>query len=321
MTCEQTRFRLDYDPRLVEEAVHLRIRGDRNERGFHGGRERIYLLPDAEEREREFQRFHASWFVRLDLGRTIREAWDELPILAGRRCCVFAARSASEEGADLHQWRATRSDESEGGGTVVIRMTATRFLAPLSLQLWLRRELMHVADMCDPAYGYSPVWPASQRDPAALNIQRERYRVLWDTWIDGRLFRRGALPREIRELRLAEFTAAFPVSGPDAARRFEEIFDAEAQTHAALLEMALNPGAQAGGETAGPARSLPCPLCRFPTFELEPGGIAIGADVMSLIRADFPAWQPEHGLCRQCVDLYHAREMSRSEAELLPGIR
>jgi len=179
---------------------------------------------------------------------------------------------------------------------------------------------MHVADMLDPAFAYSPVWPARQPDPAAINMQRERYRVLWDTWIDGRLARRGALPPGSRERRLAEFTAAFPVCA-DAARRFEEIFDAETQTHAALLEMALNPGAQAAGETAGPARSVPCPLCRFPTFELDPGGVEMAADVISMVRADFPAWQPEHGLCRQCADLYQAREMSSAEAALLPGIR
>jgi hypothetical protein len=315
--------RLEYDPRLVEEAVQLRIRGHRDERRFHTTRERIYLVTEGEEREHEFERFRASWFVRLDLGQPITEALAELPILAerARGCCVFAARSTCEEGADLHQWRAARSGESEAGGTVIVRMSATRLLELSDSQLWLRRELMHVADMLDPAYGYSPEWPAGQPDPAAINLHRERYRILWDTWIDGRLSRQGKLPQGVREQRLAEFVAAFAVSGSDAARRFDAIFDAETQTHAALLEMALHPGPAAGGEAPGPGRSAPCPLCRFPTFDLQPGGVEIGLDVTNLIRADFPAWQPEHGLCRQCADLYQTREMSRAEAALLPGIR
>lgn len=323
MTGEGPRIPIEYDPLLVEEAVQLRVRGDRSERAFHDARERIYLLMDAERREQEFQRFYAAWFVRLELGRALSEAVGELPILASsaKRCCVFPARSASEEGADLHRWRAARSGDPEAGGTVVIRMRAARLLAQADSPLWLRRELMHVADMLDAAYGYSPVWPAGQPDPAAANMQRERYRILWDTWIDGRLFRRGALPEGIREQRLAEFSGTFPASGPEVVRRFDAIFDAEGQTHAALMGMALNPETPLGGQAAGPARSLPCPLCRFPTFELQPGGVEIGAEVVALIRADFPAWQPEHGLCRQCTDLYQAREMSRAEAALLPGIR
>ncbi|MBI3694362.1 MAG: hypothetical protein HY238_05935, partial [Acidobacteria bacterium] len=261
---------LEFDPQLVEETVLLRIREDRQESEFYRSRDRLYLLPDGEEREKSFQELHAAWFVRLQLGSPITDALEEQPLLTGRarRCCVFPARSGQEEGADLHQWRAAKPRESAAGGSILIRVKVTRLLDTLRLQPWLRHELMHVADMLDPVFAYAPEWPAGTSDPAAKNILRERYRVLWDVWIDGRLERRGWLPEGDRARRFEEFVAAFPNFGPEAAERFAAIFDAETQTHAGLLRVALRAGGP-GGPAPGP---LPCPLCRFPTYELQAEG-------------------------------------------------
>jgi hypothetical protein len=43
--------------------------------------------------------------------------------------------------------------------------------------------------MLDPAFNYSPEIRLPDRSPAEENIVRERYRILWDTTIDGRLAR------------------------------------------------------------------------------------------------------------------------------------
>jgi hypothetical protein len=295
----------EFEPRLIEEAVFLRLRGDPREGEFYQSRDRLYLLPEGEEKEKKFQELHAAWFVRLQLGSTLAEALAEQPLLGegAQRCCVLPARSGQDEGADLHRWRAAEPAD----GVIVIRMTVPRLLDAQRLRPWLRHELMHVADMLDPAFAYSPEWPEGTPDPAAKNLLRERYRVLWDVWIDGRLQRRGWLPEGERARRLEEFAAAFPHLGPE---RFAEIFDAETQTHAGLLGMALQAGGS-GGPAPGPR---PCPLCCFPTYELQAGQ----TDLAALIETDFPQWLPAHGLCRQCADLYRAREMSRAAAAMLP---
>jgi hypothetical protein len=296
---------IEFEPRLIEEAVFLHLRGRHQEGEFYRSRDRLYLLPEGEEREKKFQQLHAEWFGRLQLGRPLQEALAEQPLLGerARRCCVLTARSGQDEGADWRQWRAAGPAE----GVILIRLKVTRLLDAQGLQPWLRHELMHVADMLDPAFGYSPEWPEDMPDPAAKNLLRKRYRVLWDAWIDGRLERRGWLPEGGRARRLEEFVAAFPHLGPE---RFAALFDAATQTHAGLLEMAINAGGS-GGPAPGPR---PCPLCRFPTYELQTGE----TELASLIGGDFPRWRPEHGLCRQCADLYRAREMSRSAAAMLP---
>jgi hypothetical protein len=296
---------LEFAPQLVEGAVLLRVREDPLERNFYRSRDRLYLLPDGEQKEESFQKLYAAWFVRFGLERPIREALQEQPLLQERtrRCCVLAAGSGREEGADL------------AGSTILIRVAAARLLDAARFQPWLRHELMHVADMLDPAFAYSPEWPAGAADPAAKNLWRERYRVLWDVWIDGRLERRGWLPEGGRRRRFEEFAAAFPSLGLETEQHFAALFDAKTQTHASLLEMA-RPAAGAAGAAPGP---FPCPLCRFPTYKLQAGGPEL-AEIVPLIQADFPGWLPAHGLCRQCADLYEAREMSRAAAALLPGI-
>ena len=316
------RFLVEYDPRLVEDAVLLRTRGDREEYEFRRDRDRIYLLPEDEGREQRFQQFHAAWFVRLHLGGGISSALEEQPILLqqARRCCVFPARSRSEEGADLHRWRAAKPGESGPETTILIRVTPTRLLEPSSLLSWLRHELLHVADMLEPTFGYEPRWPANDAGPVAINLLRERYRVLWDTWIDGRLSRRGWLPVGGREKRLEEFLAIFSALGPEAQQKFDEIFQSDFQTHALLTALALHPGVPTDPARPSGRRPQPCPLCRFPTYQILDGATEVPAETLLQVKADFPDWQPGAGLCRQCADLYQAREISRAAEALLPRI-
>ena len=51
------------------------------------------------------------------------------------------------------------------------------------------------------------------------------------------------------------------------------------------------------------------------------GARALPADVVAHVTAQFPAWAPAHGLCRQCADLYRARSLSVAAAAALPGAR
>ncbi len=64
--------RVEFHPRLVEEAVFAALRGRPESRTFHRERDPIYREADPEERERRFAALHAAWFERLDLAAAAR---------------------------------------------------------------------------------------------------------------------------------------------------------------------------------------------------------------------------------------------------------
>jgi hypothetical protein len=181
----------------------------------------------------------------------------------------------------------------------------------------LRAELLHVADMVDPAYGYEPALPEVDGGPTYARLLQDSYRALWDVTVAGRLTRRGiGAPALVAQARAA-FGAAFPMLGGAAPTTFDRFFTTAAPAHAELVAFALMPLA-----AATPGRLEPggqCPLCRFPTHAPEPHPASLPADLTARIATDFPAWRPEHGLCRQCADLYRARGLSIAAAALLPG--
>ena len=314
-------FHIEYDPRLVEAVVLLRIAGDPEEKRFYRARDLIYEMGDTEEREERFREFHGEWFLRLQLGQPIRESLTEQPgaLQQVRRCCVLRAPSAREEGADLHELRDSRPKDSLPEKALLIQLQAERLLDSSALQAWLRHELMHIADMLDPRFGYERFIPSGDAGPAYANLLKDRYRALWDTWIDGRLLRRGWLPEEVRQKRLEEFAATFPGLGDEAGAKFQEIFDSESQTHAVFMAFALRPGGQTGPAEGKLSAPQPCPLCRFPVYRLL-SGAELPEEIREQVRGDFSTWRPEHGLCLQCADLYRAREMSRAAEATLPRI-
>jgi hypothetical protein len=104
----------------------------------------------------------------------------------------------------------------------------------------LRHEMMHVRDMLDPAFGYERSLPS---DTGALTetTLRDRYRVLWDVTIDGRLALAGHPSDRARVQRLREFEAAFPMLGGDAPVAFDAWFGRRRPTHDELLAFARTP--------------------------------------------------------------------------------
>lgn len=316
------RFSVEYDARLVEEAILERITGHPEEDRFRRTRNRIYQLEDVEEREERFRELHAHWFSRLYLGRPVTASLGEQPILVRetRRCCVLPAISSHDEGADLHELRESPSHAAKAERAILVKLKPNRFLDPSSLQALLRHELMHIADMLDPRFGYQPVLPKSEAGSAYDHLVRDRYRVLWNTWIDGRLSRRGWAPEGIREKRLAECAATFSVSAEQARKKFQELFDSDSQTHTRLMALALNPGPRFRSSQLGKPRARPCPLCRLPSFDLIRDASHLPAEALQELAADFPDWRPGHGLCRQCADLYQTRNLSRLAEAALPKI-
>jgi hypothetical protein len=338
---DRSMLAIEYEPELVEEAVCLAVRGRSREGGFRRQRDRAYEVRDLEAREVAFRKLHGEWFERLDLGQPIVRALEEQPSIAAvtQGCRVGTARARQEEGAELFVRPATEGERDPERRWVVVRLRPETLSALDRLLQFLRHEFFHIADMLDPCFGYEPQLPPAAAGPAHEQLLRDRYRALWDAAIDGRLAGLGRAPHSVRAERLRDFVRTFPMLGARTGEAFARFFDGAACTHADLVGFAANPGAAAGcvlsdlrsasrpgSDSASPMAPGPhpgerCPLCRFPTHAFEPDPASLPDDVVALIRHDFPAWDPGHGLCRQCADLYRSRSLPPSFSSVSPPAR
>ena len=300
---------LDYDPGLVEEAVFLALRSHAQAPAlapsFHSQREALYELSDPEERERGFQSLCGSWFVRLGLGRPIEQALREQPLISSgvRSCAVGRALRGKDEGAELFVGGDAGQAADRERRVVRLLLRPEAFLAPENLLGFLRHEMLHVSDMLDPAFGYEPVLSATPGAPSHDRLLQDRYRVLWDTTISGRMVRRGWAPCSVRAERLREFTRVFPMLGGEAGEVFARFFEGGPHTHAELASFACDPAATpfTGGR---PRRDGRCPLCRLPSYAFVQDPARLPVQALAAISRDFPHWLPSHGICQQCADLY-----------------
>ena len=232
-------FPTTYDAGLVEESVLLAERRlpPAEAAAFRAERDRIYEVDVPDEREDRFEELHGRLFLRLGLDRPLHEALAEREALlvCSRGCRVLRAASPSEEAADV---RRELDAPPEATPTIVIHLRPRSLLEPHALRTLLRRELLHVADMLDPAFGYVREPFRVDPDPAASNLVRDRYRVVWDASVDGRLWREGFLGPRARADRRRDFTRAFRILEDRTEAAFAEWFDGPRPTHAAILAFA-----------------------------------------------------------------------------------
>ena len=230
---------ITYDARLVEETVLLAERGlSTGERTrFRSERDRIYEAEDSDEREARFDELHSRFFIQLGLDRPLHASLSAHPDILRRvaGCHVRRAVAQRDEGADLRDDLSPATPPDRRAPVLVLRLRPQSLLVPDRLIRFLRRELQHVADMLDPAFGYQRELAAEEADPAVVSLLRERYRVVWDTTVEGRLARRQGPDPPALLARRAEFLRAFPALGGDAEAVFEVWFNAPRPTHPAIL--------------------------------------------------------------------------------------
>ena len=311
---------LRYDPGLVEEAVFLAAEGHPEAKRFHRERDRIYRINHPEERERAFNELHRGWFLQLGLADQIEEAVSEQPLLSSgvNSCLVARAPGKHEEGAELFVNLEEKLSDKERR-TVSIFLRSEFLLDPSALRTFLRHELMHITDMLDPGFGYEPQLPPGEGGPTHDRLLKERYRVLWDATIDGRMLRRGWASESLRAERLREFCDTFPMFGQKSQSLFSLFFDRDRHNHGELVAFILDPRALTG-VPGTPQPGSRCPLCGFPTHAFESEPERLPDELIIRITGDFPSWHPSHGLCAQCADIYRARDISTRTAKSLPGV-
>lgn len=298
-------MQLRYDEDFIEAAVFLCAGGRRKGvpalqiARFHREREKLYSILDPDERNAAFFKLHLDWFREWGLERPLTDVMNEFPIVCGRLTALAVRKSSSkcDEGAELYV-----NDTGQRTGLLTLRLE--RLLDQTALRHYLHHEFTHLHDMLDPAFGYSPELDLPGLNAAQRRLARERYRLLWDITIDGRLAAAGHTPMATREQHATAFARGYPFwSEQKQGEVFAVLWRNPAPRHADLLGFIADPRGLRDAHRPAPGAS--CPLCGFPTFDWADTATLTPA-ITARIEAEFPDWLPEHGLCGRCRETYEA---------------
>jgi hypothetical protein len=295
---------LNYDPKLVEESVfHAARENARVEEQLHAVTDPLYAIDDHRERQRRFSIAYEKYFRRLCLNVRLEGLLEEWPRIHERvgRCLVHNAARARAEGAEL---RVSSDQLAVPQYTLVIQVGARTLLNMAGTEPRLRRDLCHVDDMLNDVFAYDR--QSLEGHAPRLNLIRDRYSVLWSTYVEGRLWRRGMGMECIRDGLHRQFQRAFMNSATTAiVASFDRVFQCEALTHEQILHWATCPDTllQSDGNEAPPCEMAEtCPVCGFPAFDWAPPETR--TNLSEAIVEHHPEWSPTQRLCRQCAEIY-----------------
>ncbi|HEX5223162.1 MAG TPA: hypothetical protein VFZ59_26625 [Verrucomicrobiae bacterium] len=301
---------------------------------FHREREKLYSILDPDERNTAFFKLHLDWFREWGLEQPLTGMLNEFPLMR-EQLDVLAVRKTSgknDAGAELYvneanqrtgllalrpEWIATGSAafkppqrETADGIGFVPEPSESRTLkraearAPLTIMDFLRHEFTHLHDMLNPAFGYSPELALAGLNAAQKRLARERYRLLWDITIDGRLALAGHTPVQTHAQHAEAFARGYSFwPEQQQAEAFDALWRNSNPRHTDFLGLIADPRGLRQAHRPAPGAS--CPLCDFPTFNWADAN-ALSPEVIERIVIEFPAWSPEQGFCNRCRETYEA---------------
>lgn len=318
-TKEETLQEIIYDPDLLAEIINIEIKrkGDEEENDtlfeeYQKARDPIYELPDDEdEREEAFEEVDRKFFNKLALGGPIEEVLEDFPLIKERVGLIEIRRAVTRE---EEEGNISNRHLDTGQKAAIIRFRPECFLDPDGFKKIIRHEYMHLCDILDEDFGYNTKRFAA--NPSEEAFIRDRFRTIWDIYINSRLDREGRKDEVDRAGCYKEFEALYLKI--DEARRktvFEKLWEMEKLTHEGILELAKDPYKllQLTGEVEEGDKAkvvLPgssCPLCKFPSYKIV---TEISEDAKISIKKEFPSWD-EVWACERCLDLYNLKPFNR----------
>lgn len=298
-------MQLRYDEDFIEAAVFTCTSGRRpgvpslQIARFHREREKLYSILDPDERNTAFFKLHLDWFREWGLETLLTNLLKEFPLLPEKLSvlAVRKTRGKNDEGVELYVNEA-------GQRSAILALRPESFKRDTALRDYVRHEFIHLSDMLDPAFGYAPTLDLPGLNGAQQRLARERYRLIWDITIDGRLAAAGHAPMQGREGHAAAFARGYSF-WPEERRNdaFNSLWHSRTPRHAEFLALIADPRGLRGAQRPAPGAS--CPLCDFPTFTWADIG-ALPPEILARVAAEFPAWSAEQGLCGRCLETYQA---------------
>lgn len=298
-------MQLRYDEDFIEAAAFLCTSGQRKSvpslqiARFHREREKLYGILDPDERNTAFFNLHLDWFREWGLEKLITDLLKEFPLLPEKLSvlAVRKTRNKNDDGAELYV-------NETGQRSAILALRPDSFERDVALRDYVRHEFTHLSDMLDPAFGYAPTLDLPGLNGAQMRLARERYRLLWDITIDGRLVAAGRTPMQPREQHAAAFARGYSFWAADRqAETFESLWHDAAPNHANFLALIADPRGLRDAHRPAPGAS--CPLCDFPTFTWADSE-ALRPEIAARVTTEFPTWSPEQGLCGRCLETYQA---------------
>lgn len=313
-------MRLEFDPSLIEEVIFRELKA-REERGdfkfileYHSCIDPVYENFPLEERPSQFKKIEWDFFKKIEFPKAVKEIFDEFPELEGRVAGGVIAKAVNpfDEGSYL-----TKGMNQEAGQKrIVVKLLSDRFQEIPYLKKVVRHELMHASDMLSESYGYRDERLGG--NPMEESIVRERYSTFWDIFVDGRLIRKGRETISDKESRYREFESLYKKI-PDEVKIavFDVLWQEESLTHDKILRLAKDVNEVIKISDGLPVRQIlkkkknifpgaQCPLCKFRTYHWVEN-IEQDAYLVNEIKEDFPDWEPEDGVCGQCIEAYKVR--------------
>jgi len=313
-------MKLEFDPSLIEEVIFGELKA-REEKGdfsftleYHSRIDPVYENFPSEERPSQFKKIEWDFFKKIESPKIIREIFDEFPELEGKVAGGVIAKAVNpfDEGSYLTKGM----NQAAGQKRIVVKLLPDRFQESSYLRKLVRHELMHASDMLSESYGYRDERLGG--NPMEESIVKERYSTFWDIFVDGRLIRKGRETIADREIRYREFESLYKKI-PDEVKTaiFDVLWQDEHLTHDKILGLAKDANEVmkiSDGLTISPSfkrkktisPGAQCPLCQFRTYHWAEN-IEQDAYLVDAIKKDFPRWEPEDGVCGQCVEAYKVR--------------
>ena len=298
-------MQLRYDEDFIEAAAFLCASGRR--KGvpslqilrFQREREKLYSILDPDERNTAFFKLHLDWFREWGLEKLLTDLLKEFPLLSEKLSVLVVrkTRNKNDDGAELYV-------NETGQRSAILALRPESFERDAALRDYVRHEFTHLSDMLDPAFGYAPTLDLPGLNGAQQRLARERYSLLWDITIDGRLVAAGHAPMAGREQHAAAFTRGYSFW---PAEKQTEVFDSlwlgTTPRHSDFMALIADPRGLSDAHRPAPGGS--CPLCDFPTF-IWADAEALQPEILTRVTAEFSAWTPEQGLCGRCLETYQA---------------
>lgn len=190
-------MKIEFSPFLLEEVVFLGIREIESKgedlalyERYQKDRDCLYELSGSEQ-DKAFQKLHIDYFSSLGYSELIFKMVQEFPLLSEDldQISFMKANRRAEEGADLF-FRTDNVGDSNAVATLVFKLLPDQFLNIEFLKMVFRREFLHAHDMLDVDFGYKPSIEPKDESEMRCKLIQDRYRVLWQAYIDIRLSER-----------------------------------------------------------------------------------------------------------------------------------
>lgn len=265
---------------------------------FHLDRSRLYEVVD-ETNQNQFEEFYLDFFRELGLRQFFYDLMANFPRLAKENVRLLIRRSygRKSEGTELFVRGSVR--------TVITALQTTRILDLNFLNGYLRHEWMRISDMLDPQFEYDAHAGLRGTNEIEDNLNRERFKILWDLSIASRLLNEGHFSfMNIEELK-DRFERVFSTWFSEARDAiYETVVRSWPISQKALIDFSVA-GDHKRASGFAPVR---CPLCHFTSYQLLRNWEDDRAGVCFMAQEDYPKWFPEDGMCAQCFELYRSRQ-------------